>query len=330
MWLVMQCSEVNKHLLRCNISFGAKQAHSLVQAVEKAFPTCPPAYKCGALTLCNAEIWRTNKQGRRLRPMPACTSVLAGVQQGDAMRIAAIADVHGNALALEAVLAHIRASAPDLIVNLGDLVSGPFDPGRSADMQIALDCPTIAGNHERQLLAGDTGLSDAFARSRLTSAHLAWIASLPGTLELAGGEVFACHGSPAGGDLEYLLEDVSSGRPTLDTADAIGTRLAGIGKASLVLCAHTHIPRIATSGGVLVVNPGSVGMPGYRDTTPVPHVMEAGTPHAHYALVDRLVGGWEVELRAVPYDFEAAARQAEQAGRDAVAYSVRTGRVPPA
>lgn len=246
------------------------------------------------------------------------------------MRIAAIADVHGNALALEAVVAHIRASAPDLIVNLGDLVSGPFDPACSADMQIALDCPTIAGNHERQLLAGDTGFSDAFARPLLTSAHLDWIASLPGTLELAGGEVFACHGSPAGGDLEYLLEDVSSGRPMLDTADAIDTRLAGIGKASLVLCAHTHIPRIATSGSVLVVNPGSVGMPGYRDTTPVAHVMEAGTPHARYALVDRRAGGWAVELRAVPYDFEAAARQAEQAGRDAVAYSVRTGRMPPA
>ncbi len=249
------------------------------------------------------------------------------------MRIAAIADVHGNALALEAVVAHIRASAPDLIVNLGDLVSGPFDPARSADMQIALDCPTIAGNHERQLLEGATGFSDAFARPRLTKAHLDWIASLPGTLELAGGEVFACapcHGSPAGGDLEYLLEDISSGRPMLDKAEAISARLAGIGKASLVLCAHTHIPRIATSGGVLVVNPGSVGMPGYRDTTPVAHVMEAGSPHARYAIIDRLARGWAVGLHAVPYDFEVAARQAEQAGRDAVAYSVRTGRMPPA
>ncbi|GAA4124919.1 metallophosphoesterase family protein [Aminobacter aganoensis] len=246
------------------------------------------------------------------------------------MRIAAIADVHGNALALEAVIAHIQASSVDLVVNLGDLVSGPFDPARSADMQIALDCPTVAGNHERQLLAGDTGFSDAFARPRLTDAHFQWIAGLPATLELADGEVFACHGSSAGGDLEYLLEDVSSGRPMLDRQEAILPRLAGIGRARVVLCGHTHIPRIATSGGVLIVNPGSVGMPGYRDTSPVPHVMEAGTPHARYAIVEKLAGGWAAELRAVPYDFEAAARQAEQAGRDAVAYSVRTGRMPPA
>lgn len=54
------------------------------------------------------------------------------------MRIAAIADAHGNLLALEAVLADLRAQAPDLVVNLGDLVSGPFDPASSADAQIAL------------------------------------------------------------------------------------------------------------------------------------------------------------------------------------------------
>jgi len=246
------------------------------------------------------------------------------------MRIAAIADVHGNAIALEAVLAHIRTSSPDLIVNLGDLVSGPFDPARSADMQIALGCPTIAGNHERQLLEGGTGPSDEFARTRLASAHFDWISGLPKTLELADGQVFACHGSPAGGDLEYLLEDVSSGRPMIDTVEAIFSRIAGIGNAGVVLCGHTHIPRIVAAEGVLIVNPGSVGMPGYRDVTPVPHVMEAGAPHARYAIVERGFNGWSAELRAVPYHFEAAAVQAQQAGRDAVVYSIRTGRMPPA
>jgi diadenosine tetraphosphatase ApaH/serine/threonine PP2A family protein phosphatase len=81
-------------------------------------------------------------------------------------------------------------------------------------------------------------------------------------------------------------------------------------------------------GGILVVNPGSVGMPGYRDVLPVPHVMEAGTPHARYAIVEKLASGWAAELHAVPYDFEAAARQAEQHGRPDVAYCLRTGRMP--
>lgn len=108
---------------------------------------------------------------------------------------------------------------------------------------------------------------------------------------LAGGEIFACHGSPAGGDLEYLLEDVSTGRTRLDEEAAIRPRLAGIGAARLVLCAHTHVARAVALDGVLVVNPGSVGMPGYRDGLPVPHVMEAGAPHARYALLERMEGG---------------------------------------
>lgn len=101
----------------------------------------------------------------------------------------------------------------------------------------------------------------------------------------------------------------------MDTLDAILPRLEGIGKASVALCGHTHIPRIVAAGSVLIVNPGSAGMLGYRDVAPVPHVMEAGAPHARYAIVERLVDGWTAEPRAVPYDFEAAARQAEQAGR---------------
>jgi predicted phosphodiesterase len=245
------------------------------------------------------------------------------------MRIAAIADVHGNLLALEAVLADLHRAAPDLVVNLGDLVSGPFDPAGSADAQIALACPTVAGNHERQILEGGEGAYDVLARSFLSPSHLAWMAGLPKTLSLVGSEVFACHGSPRGGDLEYLLEDVSGGRAALDAADAIRVRLDGIGGAKVVLCGHTHTPRVATVGGVLIVNPGSVGLPGYRDSRPVPHVMETGAPHARYALVSREGGIWGAELRAVPYDHEAAARQAERHGWPRAAQVVRTGWMPP-
>lgn len=242
------------------------------------------------------------------------------------MKIAVLADVHGNLIALEAVVRDLRMAAPDLVVNLGDLVSGPFDPAGSADAQIALDCPTLAGNHERQLLAGDSGASDAFARPLLSAEHRDWIATLPPTLRLADGDVFACHGSPSGGDLEYLLEDVTSGHAALATDATIRRRLTGIGPARVVLCGHTHIARVAACDGTLVVNPGSVGMPAYRDDLPVPHVMESGSHHARYALVTRCADGWTAELRAVDYDYEAAARQAERNGRPATAFAVRTGR----
>ncbi|GAB6855223.1 metallophosphoesterase family protein [Asaia astilbis] len=243
------------------------------------------------------------------------------------MKIAVIADVHGNSLALEAVLRDFSAKNPDLIINLGDLVSGPFDPARSADLQMSLPAVTVAGNHERQLLSGGTGSSDAYARPRLSEAHWEWILSLPDTAKLLDGQVFACHGSPAGGDQDYALEDISTGQPRLDRPDAIRARLVGADEAPLVLCGHTHISRVVMNDGVLIVNPGSVGMPAYADDLPVAHVMEAGCPHARYALVTRAYTGWKVDLRAVPYDFEAAARQAELAGRPEIAFGVRSGRV---
>lgn len=232
-------------------------------------------------------------------------------------------------MALEAVLNDLRTQAPDLVVNLGDLFTGPFDPAGSADVQIALGCPTLAGNHERNLLEGDdTSSSVAFARLRLSAAHLSWIKSLPKTLPLADGDVFACHGSPAGGDLDYLLEDVVSGRPVLMVEDAIRSKLDGIGGATLVLCGHTHMPRVVQLGTVLVVNPGSVGMPAYADEHPVPHAMESGSPHARYALATRESSGlWSVELRAIAYDWNQAAQQAHANGRPAVARWTATGRV---
>lgn len=221
----------------------------------------------------------------------------------------------------------ISAAAPDLVVNLGDLVSGPFDPAASADLQMHSGYMTVAGNHERQLHDDSEGAFDVLARPLLTQDHWTWIRSLPATLSLCDGDVFACHGSPAGGDHEYLLEDVTSGRAALDADVAIRPRLNGIGSASLVLCGHTHTSRIAAIDGVLIVNPGSVGMPCYRDRGEIPHVMEAGSPLACYAIVERGRLGWSAALHSVPYDYEVAARQAEAWGFPAFAHAARTGRL---
>ena len=94
-----------------------------------------------------------------------------------------------------------------------------------------------------------------------------------------------------------------------------------------MLCGHSHVPRIVTVGGVLVVNPGSVGWAAYSDTQPAPHAVEVGSPHARYALLTHTGAGWSPELRAVPYDWDAAARQAERHGRPDIAHAARTGRV---
>ena len=69
------------------------------------------------------------------------------------MKIAIISDIHGNLLALQAVLADIARQGVDQTVNLGDILSGPLQPAETADLLMAQKFPTIKGNHERQLLA---------------------------------------------------------------------------------------------------------------------------------------------------------------------------------
>ena len=92
-------------------------------------------------------------------------------------------------------------------------------------------------------------------------------------------------------------------------AAAPGRRTAG-----LLLCGHTHHPRVVrTAAGQLLVNPGSVGLPAYDDERPYPHVIENGSPDARYAIVEQVDGAWQAQLLAVPYDHESMARLADAA-----------------
>ena len=68
------------------------------------------------------------------------------------MKLAAIADVHGNCVALEAVLADIAALGIGEVVNLGDHLSGPLEPRRTADLLIARGFPSIRGDQDRILV----------------------------------------------------------------------------------------------------------------------------------------------------------------------------------
>ncbi|KKC27353.1 metallophosphoesterase family protein [Sphingomonas sp. SRS2] len=245
------------------------------------------------------------------------------------MRIAAISDIHGNLAALDAVLADIAARGVDLTVNLGDILSGPLQPAETADRLIALDLPTIRGNHERQLLTlppGKMGASDAFAAQRLSDGHRAWLAALPIDMRIAP-DVLLCHGTPAS-DLDYYLDHVEETGSRAATPGEIEARSGGE-TAALILCGHTHVPRAhIRAGGGLIVNPGSVGLPAYEDDRPWPHVMQAGSPHARYVIAERGVEGrWTAELIAIDYDWESAAQLSEERGRPDWAVALRTGRM---
>ena len=243
------------------------------------------------------------------------------------MKIAALSDIHGNLAALDAVLRHVRSQGADLIVNLGDIVSGSISPAETADRLMALDLPTIRGNHERQLLAGDLAamrISDRFARAALRADQLDWIAQLPATLRIAD-DVLMVHGTPEN-DLDYFLETVTEAGCRAATQAEVERR-AGNGHERLILCGHTHVPRSATLGdGRLVVNPGSVGLQAYEDDVPWPHRIETCSPHARYATVTRTKSGWDVEFHAVEYDWDATADLALANGRPDWVTALREGR----
>ncbi|MBW8843292.1 MAG: metallophosphoesterase [Sphingomonadales bacterium] len=238
--------------------------------------------------------------------------------------IAVLTDIHGNLPALEAVIADAEAQGCTGFVNLGDSLSGPLWPAETADLLIDFDWPTIAGNHERQLLTIDRarmGASDAFARDVLNDRHLQWLASLPPTLQLSP-DVLLCHGTPTD-DLEHFLHTVDRGAAREAKDVEIGERAGDRGEA-LILCGHTHLPRLTTlEDGRIIANPGSVGLQAYDDDHPVAYRVEVGDPRARYAIVD----GTAVTLRAIDYDREAAAQRAEMNGRDDWAIALRTGRM---
>lgn len=242
------------------------------------------------------------------------------------MRIAAISDIHGNRLALEAVLEDIATRQVDVTVNLGDILSGPLDPVGTAEMLMKLDLPTVRGNHERQVLYDPQeklGKTDAFTRGALTARERDWIASLPSTLKLSD-EVFLCHGTP-GSDLVYFMEKIDGDRTRCADLATVDAR-AGDCRASLILCGHTHVPRsLRLSDGRLVVNPGSVGLQAYGDLEPSVHWVEVGSPYARYAVIERRRHGWRAQHIDVDYDWQAASRQAASHGRDDWAKWLQTG-----
>ncbi|WP_407496042.1 metallophosphoesterase family protein [Pseudooceanicola sp. MF1-13] len=239
--------------------------------------------------------------------------------------LAVIADIHGNALALRAVLADIEALGISQVVNLGDVFSGPLDPAGVWEILRDRDIPCVRGNHDRYLVEmtpAEMWATDRVTHEALADEALDWIRGLPVTLE--GDGVYACHATPADDNL-YWTERVVAGGVSLAPVEMIERMAEGV-TAGLILYAHTHVPRVLRlSDGRVMVNPGSVGCPAYSDEAPAPHVVQVGDPSARYAVVRPGADGPSVEHRAVRYDWDAAADQARGYGREDWAQAVGTG-----
>jgi putative phosphoesterase len=242
------------------------------------------------------------------------------------MRIAVLADIHGNFDALGAVVEDLERTRPDLVVNLGDCFSGPLKARESADLLMSKDWLTVRGNHDRYLIErplDQLGPSDRAAAEELDTRHIDWLKTLPFSASpMAGVTMF--HAQP-GRDDAYLTE-----RPTLHGHDVLSDEIVretlGDLASELVLCGHSHVPRLMElSDGRSVFNPGSVGLPAYDDDHPSWHFMQAESQHARYGIAERGRAGWRFSFLALRYDWHAAAALALSRGRADWSHALSSG-----
>ena len=212
------------------------------------------------------------------------------------MRLGVISDVHGNRVALEAVLDDM----PDVdrLVCAGDVVG--YNPWPT-DCVVAVrerSIPTVMGNHDRAV-AGETpfrfnSMAAAgvdYAREQLADDALAWLADLPPERTVADGRVTLVHGHPDDPDRYTYPEEFS---PRMLRGE------------DLLVTGHTHVQGHRVFDEGVVMNPGSVGQP--RD----------GDPRAGYAVVKLGNGSGgdavTVEERRVEYDVDGVVEAVEEAG----------------
>lgn len=209
------------------------------------------------------------------------------------MRVAALADVHGNLPALEAVLEEVAAEHPDLIVFCGDVASGPMPAETIEALRAISGARFVRGNADRGLVAEFDGAADplmpgplaGWAARQIDRRQRDFLASFAPSVAVDGvdglGGVLFCHATPRNDTDVFTVE-------TPD--DRVSLLMSGAG-AGVVVCGHTHMQFDRVVAGKRVINSGSVGMP-------------YGGAGAHWAL---LADG-RVTLGVTAFDIEAARR----------------------
>jgi len=208
------------------------------------------------------------------------------------MRIVICSDIHGNVVALEAVLAQIaRDDAPDALFVAGDLVLfGPRPAETMARLRALPQARFVKGNTDHYLVDRSSDDEDVkFARARLSEDDMTFLADLPfeQRLEVAPGHgLLVVHANPR--DLEQAIKP--------DTPEAILRPLLETVDAEVLAFGHYHVPFVRQLDQLTLVDVGSVGMP--RD----------GDRRAAYAVLTWDGRHWQIEHRRVPFAIEAVAQ----------------------
>ncbi|WP_245530692.1 metallophosphoesterase family protein [Alicyclobacillus acidocaldarius] len=227
--------------------------------------------------------------------------------RGVSMRLAFFSDVHGNELALDAVIADLRQVGCDGVYVLGDLAFRGYAPKACVEKVAEVADKVIRGNADEWVVRGvrpgevpderRAGMDEeaAFARGLLAREELEYLANLPLLLqeESPFGRWLAFHATPLD-----PFPVVAADAPD----DDIESRIVAGQDARLYLYGHIHVPYVRDIRGRTVVNLGSVGMP------------FDGVPQASYVILHVDEDVFRVEHRRVPYDVEAACRRYDEIG----------------
>jgi predicted phosphodiesterase len=244
-------------------------------------------------------------------------------------RLIVLSDVHGNAVALEAVRGAIRAEKPDLVAIAGDHVLNGPDPAGAIDLLRDMEsdgAAIVSGNTDIAVADFDyaaafpqltDGVPDTFraaaewAHDEIGDERLAWLRRLPAERRLRaddGTMILICHASPG--------SQTAGFDQSLDP-NVILERVART-DARVVACGHTHLPEVRDLGWKLIVNDGSAG-----------YVFD-GDPTASWARIDLEDGDIRAEIRRTEFDALAVANAISARGLPGDVYraaTVRTGRL---
>ncbi len=214
------------------------------------------------------------------------------------MRLAVLADVHGNLQALESTLAHAQKQNVDQIIIAGDLINILPDSRACWDLAKSLNLLMIRGNHERYVFHYNTPLADPFWYSeafkvlgltvaQFSEAERKQMELLP--LHLHFDDLLIVHASYRG-DYDSIFADTPERE--LEPMFAGSTE-------RFIVRGHNHHSYVVEFRGRHIETIGSVGVP------------LDGTPEAKYVIAEKLAQGWRIERQQVAYDHKGAIKRLE-------------------
>jgi predicted phosphodiesterase len=220
------------------------------------------------------------------------------------MRVAIVADIHGNQRAFQAVLADLQQVAPDLVVHGGDLAAGGAHPAEIIDQVRALGWPGVRGNTDEMLWAPERVAEYAATNPKIAPILARVQEMIPPTLARIGEERLRwLEGLPSlysqpGFSLVHASPDDLWRAPMPNASDAeLRSTYASL-RAPIVVYGHIHIPYKRRLQEMTVANTGSVSQ------------SYDGDRRASYLVID----GESITIRRVEYDVESEARELLRSG----------------